>query len=353
MAAARLRVTAVRLAEPTDLPLLAGVEAAADAMFAPLVDVTRWLAPAHGAARAAERGWLLVVGQPVVGFAHVLDLGEHAHLEQLAVHPDHQRRGVGEMLLRAAYGVALDAGYRTLSLMTYAAVPWNAPWYARHGFVRCDPHEDRDVWEALAPMRAAEEALGLAAGGERVTMVRPLADRPAPVEAASVIPVREGAGGLEVFVQHRAATMDFAPGAVVFPGGRREPRDATLLDTAVRELVEETGAVAAVEALVPWDRWVTPVGSPRRFDVHFLLWPVEAGAEVGHTTSEATHAGWERVGDLVAGAETGRLVMVPPQRVIVDELAALGSLDAVLALRPAVEAVTHDLLRTPRPRRSP
>src|SRR5690625_3386659 len=45
-------------------------------------------------------------------------------------------------------------------------------------------------------------------------------------QAASVIMLREAAGKLEVFVQHRATTMDFAAGAVVFPGGRTEPEDA-------------------------------------------------------------------------------------------------------------------------------
>ena len=33
-------------------------------------------------------------------------------------------------------------------------------------------------------------------------------------------------GGLEVFVQHRVSTMDFAAGAVVFPGGRVDPVDS-------------------------------------------------------------------------------------------------------------------------------
>ena len=42
-------------------------------------------------------------------------------------------------------------------------------------------------------------------------------------QAASVIMVREAANTLEVYVQHRATTMDFAAGAVVFPGGRTDP----------------------------------------------------------------------------------------------------------------------------------
>ncbi|MGO4244298.1 NUDIX hydrolase, partial [Janibacter sp. RAF20_2_2] len=109
--------------------------------------------------------------------------------------------------------------------------------------------------------------------------------------AVSVIPLRDGPAGPEVFVQHRQPTMDFAAGAVVFPGGRCDPGDVakgaalavsdailvdhvhrwrhlpvaqdrqadarTLLATGLRELAEETGLVADPELLLPWDRWVT------------------------------------------------------------------------------------------------
>lgn len=46
--------------------------------------------------------------------------------------------------------------------------------------------------------------------------------------AASVLILRERAARLEVFVQHRATTMDFAAGAVVFPGGRVDEIDRAI-----------------------------------------------------------------------------------------------------------------------------
>jgi 8-oxo-dGTP pyrophosphatase MutT (NUDIX family)/GNAT superfamily N-acetyltransferase len=346
----RLRVTAVRHADEADLPLLAGVEAAADAMFASVMDTSDWPPAADGGVRAAATGWILVVGQPVVGFAHVIDVGGQLHLEQIAVHPDAQRRGVGQMLLRAAFGTVLDAGHRTLTLMTYADVPWNGPWYARHGFVELAPQARPEVWAALALLRQGEDRLARAGGGRRIAMVRELTDTPEPVPAASVIPLRDGPDGLEVFVQHRASTMDFAPGAVVFPGGRRDPIDATLLDTAVREVAEETGALVTADALLPWDHWVTPVGSPRRFDVRFWVLPVTGGDDFGHTTTEATHSQWIGVDDLVAHTEAGLTAMVPPQRAILDELQALGSLAAVVSLQPRVDRIRHDILPVRRPR---
>ena len=360
--APRLSLTSVRYATAEDLPRLAAIEQAADERFAAIVAPRRWPAPTAGEQRAELPGVLLAVGHPVIGFAHLLDLGVVGrsgwHLEQIAVHPSAGRRGLGTMLLRAALGTALDRGHRELTLMTFADVEWNGPWYAREGFVEVTEHERPEAWERLAPLREAERAVGLEAAGPRAGMVTTLADVPPPRPAASVIPVRSRRGVLEVFVQHRALTMDFAAGAVVFPGGRVDPvdaRTALAMGTTVaracgaRETLEETGAVVDPLDLIPWDRWVTPIRYPKRFDVDFFLLPVEQGDDFGHRTGEATHSEWMSVADLVHRTEAGDLALVPPTRTIVDELSALGSLEAVLALRPAVRAVRHDVT-SPRPR---
>jgi 8-oxo-dGTP pyrophosphatase MutT (NUDIX family) len=47
-----------------------------------------------------------------------------------------------------------------------------------------------------------------------------------PKDAATVILLRDGADGLEVFLQHRVKGMPFAGGMTVFPGGGVDPRDA-------------------------------------------------------------------------------------------------------------------------------
>ena len=52
-----------------------------------------------------------------------------------------------------------------------------------------------------------------------------------PRQAATVLLLRDGAPGLEVYLLRRVATMPFAPRMHVFPGGSVDPRDA---DTAVR-----------------------------------------------------------------------------------------------------------------------
>jgi 8-oxo-dGTP pyrophosphatase MutT (NUDIX family)/GNAT superfamily N-acetyltransferase len=369
----------VRPATAADLDGLAALETAADDRFSTVLDTSGWAPARSGRDRAEHAGQLFVVGDPVLGCAQLVEL-EHAgrsqaHLEQLSVHPAAGGHGLGTMLLRAVLGEALDRGHDRMTLVTFADVPWNAPWYARHGFVELT----RDLPGHLLPLLGT--ARHLAAGGRRVAMSRPLADEPVPRAAVSVIPLREGRSGLEVFVQHRAATMDFVPGAIVFPGGRVDPGDEsagahlalpdqlvedhlarlphvarlgpgflrTLLATGVRELAEETGAVVTPERLVPWDNWVTPIESPRRFDVEFFLLPVD-GDELRHTTTEASHSEWLRVDDVVARTEAGELILVPPTRTIVDELQSLESLEAVLALRPTVTPVRHDVTaRRPRP----
>ena len=364
---ARLSVTAVRYATRTDLEHLAGVEGQADSLFRTLwedagQDWSDWPGVTAGESRAAQPGFILAVGQPLLGFAQVLDLGvvggSGLHLEQIAVCPDAMRQGIGRMLIRAAMGVALDRGARELTLMTYADVAWNGPWYAREGFVPVTPESHPERWAALSPLRASEERMGLARAGRRTGMVAQLEDAPEPRRAVSVILVRQREAGLEVFVQHRALTMDFAPGAVVFPGGRVDETDAThaydsadgvLRACAVREVAEETGARINAADLIPWDRWITPIGYPKRFDVEFFILPVEDGAQFVHATREATHSEWLGVDALVNSVENGSLWMVPPTRTIVDELSALGSLDAVVTLRPTVRPVRHDLAG-PRPR---
>lgn len=199
-----------------------------------------------------------------------------------------------------------------------------------------------------------------------------------PRPAVSVIPLRDGARGPEVFVQHRQQTMDFAAGAVVFPGGRCDPGDVakgaelalssatvahhvhrwrlvpvegdratdarTLVATGMRELVEETGLVTPPESLVPWDRWVTPEGSPKRFDVSFYVLPVPrtSARQPAHLTSEAVDSRWEAVADLLAAGRDGRVRLMTPTRVILQELLDLGSVEAVTRLRPVITGVRDD-----------
>ncbi|MGY1745505.1 GNAT family N-acetyltransferase [Blastococcus sp. SYSU D00695] len=153
----------VRLAEPADLAALPGIEAAADTLFEAL-GITDLPAPAP--AEELARAWrVLVAGRPPRGLAVLSRLDGDVHLDQLSVHPAAMRRGLGAALLTAALDQAREAGARRLTLTTYADVPWNAPWYARHGFVPAT-----EVGPGLAAVVRAEAALER--HGRRVVLAR-------------------------------------------------------------------------------------------------------------------------------------------------------------------------------------
>ena len=126
--------------------------------------------PAPAPARLRAEAWrVLVAGRPVQGFAVLERVDGEVHLEQLSVHPSAMRQGIGTALLRAAVSVAWLVGARRVTLLTYADVPWNAPWYERHGWRVTD-----DLGPELQALAAHEAELGLTRHGRRVAMARPV-----------------------------------------------------------------------------------------------------------------------------------------------------------------------------------
>lgn len=122
----------VRNPESGELALLPAIESSGDRMFAgigivfPPGPATIQGAIAHGAD-------VLVAGEPdrpPVGFAAIVTLDGRPHLEQISVHAEHGRHGIGSLLL----GEAARRAGPGLTLITFRDVPWNGPWYARHGF---------------------------------------------------------------------------------------------------------------------------------------------------------------------------------------------------------------------------
>ncbi len=86
----------------------------------------------------------------VVGFALACVVGGVAHLEEMDVHPDFGRQGIGSQLLNAVIAWARDGGHPGISLITFRHLPWNAPFYERHGFKQIDDTEhSADLCELL------------------------------------------------------------------------------------------------------------------------------------------------------------------------------------------------------------
>ena len=73
-----------------------------------------------------------------VGFSVAAELNETEggvfYLHLLSVHPNHMRRGIGAALLDANISRARWAYHPAMALSTFRSVPFNAPFYRRHGF---------------------------------------------------------------------------------------------------------------------------------------------------------------------------------------------------------------------------
>lgn len=161
----------IRFAAPFDAESIEDVENRADRVLVEHLDPPRWPGAESGATRLSMPGFLLIaeVDETVVGFVHVVEFDEIAHLEQISVLPEHARAGVGRSLLDAAVETAAGRGHTEITLRTFRDVPWNAPFYARCGFEITEPvtdfhHELIDI----------EHQLGLDLAGPRVQMTRPL-----------------------------------------------------------------------------------------------------------------------------------------------------------------------------------
>jgi 8-oxo-dGTP pyrophosphatase MutT (NUDIX family) len=101
-----------------------------------------------------------------------------------------------------------------------------------------------------------------------------------PRHAATVILLRDGDDGLEVYLLRRSASMSFAPGAFVFPGGSTDARDETFDESA----------------------WVGP--SPREWAQQLRSNELTARALVCAAVRET----FEESGVLLAGPDAGRVV---------------------------------------------
>ena len=76
--------------------------------------------------------------------------------------------------------------------------------------------------------------------------------------SAVLIPLFYNQGQYHVLFTERSEEVDFHKGQVCFPGGRREPSDSSLLQTALREVEEEIALRAEdVEILGEFDDSVT------------------------------------------------------------------------------------------------
>lgn len=124
-------------------------------------------------ARAQAAGLLWVAADAndaPVAFAMFEELDGALHLEEIDVHPDHMRQGLGARLIDAAAAWARELGYAEMTLTTYREVPWNAPYYERLGFRERAEAE----WSPALRARVDDEASRGLGREARLVMSRPI-----------------------------------------------------------------------------------------------------------------------------------------------------------------------------------
>ncbi len=219
-----------------------------------------------------------------------------------------------------------------------------------------------------------------------------------PVGASTVLLLRDGADGLEVFMVVRHREIEFASGALVFPGGKVDPGDeesslqgiggdlapaalafrvaairetfeeagvllarprgaAALIGAArldrisgrhrealhdgeitMREIVEAEDIELACDLLIPFAHWVTPESQPRRFDTHFFLAAAPLEVAARHDGSESVDSLWIRPADALA--EAGRRTIIFPTRMNLAKLGRDGTVQAALETARNTAVVT-------------
>lgn len=210
------------------------------------------------------------------------------------------------------------------------------------------------------------------------------------LEAATILLMRDTAGGIEVLMMLRNIRSDFVGGAYVFPGGgidaadgddvHRErcrviPHDRELVPriAAVRESFEEAGVLLAVDSVGDWasptkiaaweshrqavdtgemtiaavceredllmavdqfvsfSRWVTPLGAPRRYDTRFYLAYAPEDQVATADNRELTNTLWTRPADALDRFANKELSLIFPTARSLMELSQFETVAEVLA----------------------
>jgi ribosomal protein S18 acetylase RimI-like enzyme len=157
------RVT-IRPARSDDLAALIEIERAAGEMFRSVgMDLVADDDPGSAGELLAyaEGGRAFVAvdaSERQVGYVIFDIVDGAAHIEQVSVHPDCARRGIGRALIVRTASWVRERGLAGLTLTTYVGVPWNGHYYERLGFCYLASEDERPGVQAI---RLRERARGL------------------------------------------------------------------------------------------------------------------------------------------------------------------------------------------------
>ncbi|MFO0991798.1 MAG: GNAT family N-acetyltransferase [Hyphomicrobiales bacterium] len=135
MKAKEAGIPPLRRAGPDDVPAIRDLSRLAYAKWVPLIGREPLPMTAdYERAVAAHMIDLYEVDGALRALIETVDEEGHLLIENLAVHPDLQGNGLGELLLAHARGLARDLGHREIRLYTNAAFASNIAFYAKRGF---------------------------------------------------------------------------------------------------------------------------------------------------------------------------------------------------------------------------
>ncbi|HVY14833.1 MAG TPA: GNAT family N-acetyltransferase [Rhodopila sp.] len=125
----------IRLAVPDDRPVVEAIVAAAYAVYVPRIGKRPGpMLDDYGALIRAGEVHVLDTGEGIGGILVLKREDGAMLLDNIAVAPDRQGRGLGRILLAFAEAAALRDGYRTIRLYTHEAMTENIRLYTRIGY---------------------------------------------------------------------------------------------------------------------------------------------------------------------------------------------------------------------------
>lgn len=169
----------IRLASADDVPKIAPLEKAAGEVYreigmdavaddAPIPDSLLLLAVEE------QRLWVAVEYGALKAYVLGEFLPQSLHIDQVTVHPDAARRGLGALMIESISADPRSKERGLITLTSFANVPWNAPYYERIGFVDIPESE----WpEGVSEKVKADQEHGLATW-PRVVMKREIPAEP-------------------------------------------------------------------------------------------------------------------------------------------------------------------------------
>lgn len=154
----------IRLALPTDTPILPSIEEDAAQVFRS-VEGLEWLADQNGAAPETylkliecQTVWIAESGHAACGFVAARIEQHELHIVEVSVRSDQQRKGIARALIETAAVAARRLSLTALTLTTFRDLPWNEKYYTKLGFARL---EEAELSERLEQQLGLDTAAGL------------------------------------------------------------------------------------------------------------------------------------------------------------------------------------------------